>query len=222
MKLISSNVGRCIKLFSWEEIRPIHGINSSLLAAALSEQFTFQVRPPTPIPPDMVVKFAEGLANIGETLIAIQKVDFYNDGFSVDCSNTDDAKLVSDEIFKWAQTSLGFKDFIRPAKVIYLSQLTVEFAPEFENIFRGWRKIQKLLNDSTQQRYGFDEDINVHRVHWRGDAHTVLNNNLVSDFWIERKVGEPYSSNRWHCHGVLPTDEWVSLLEKIESLAISD
>jgi hypothetical protein len=222
MKLISSNIGRCVKLFAWEEVRPLHGINSTLLAAAVAEQFNFQIRPPAPISPDSVVKFAEGFANIDGPLIAIQKLELYSDGFAVDCSNTDDAKRVSDEIFKWARTELGYRDPVQPPKVVYRSQITVEFVPEFENIFRGWKKLQKLLNDSVQQRYGFDKDIDVHRVQWRGDAHTILNNLLVSDFWIERKAGQPYSSNRWHCHGVLPTDEWIALLEKIESLAIAD
>jgi hypothetical protein len=221
MKLISSNVGRCVKLFAWEEVRPLHGINSALLAAALAEQFNFQIRPSAPILPETVVKFAEGLANINGGLIAVQKLDLYSDGFAVDCSNTDDAKVVSDEIFRWAQTDLGYRDFVRPPKVTYLSQLTVEFVPEFENIFRGWEKLQKLLNDSAQQRYGFKQNINVHRMQWRGDAYTVVNNNLVSDFWIERKAGEPYSSNRWHCHGVLPTNEWLGLLAEIESLAVA-
>jgi hypothetical protein len=222
MKLISSNVGRCVKLFAWEEVRPLHGINSSLLAEALAEQFNFQVRPSAPILPDTVVKFAEGLSNIGGTLIAIKKFDIYSDGFAVDCSNTDDAKIVADEIFRWAQTDLGYRDFVRPPKLIFLSLLTVEFAPEFENLFKGWKKLQKLLNNSAHPRYGFSQDINVQRMQWRGDPHTVVNNTLVSDFWIERKVGEPFSSNRWHCQGVLPTDEWIELLQKIENLAIAD
>jgi hypothetical protein len=186
----------------------VHGINSALLAAALAERFNFQIRPSTPIPPDTVVKFAEGLANIDGAIIAIQKFDLYSDGFAVDCSNTDDAKLVSDEIFRWAQTDLGYRDFVRPPKVDYLSQVTIEFAPDFENIFRGWKKLQSILNECTQQRYGFNQDINVHRLQWRGDAFTVVNNTLVSVFWIERKAGKPYSANRWHCHGVLPTNEW--------------
>jgi hypothetical protein len=76
------------------------------------------------------------------------------------------------------------------------------------------------LNASVQQRYGFNQDVNVHRLQWRGDSHTIVNNTLVSDFWIERKVAESYSSNRWHCHGVLPTNEWISLLEAIEKLAV--
>jgi hypothetical protein len=86
--------------------------------------------------------------------------------------------------------------------------------------FKSWKKIQGLLHASTHQRYGFSQNIDVHRVHWRGDPHTIVNNTLISDFWIERKVGEPYSSNRWHCHGVLPTDEWASLLGAIEKLAV--
>jgi hypothetical protein len=221
MKVIGSTVGRCVKLFAWEEVRPTHGVSSAILAAAVAEQFNFQVSPKPPVPLDAVVKFGDGVTSINGELIAIQKFDIYSDGFAVDCSNTDDAKLVSDEIFRWAQTDLGFREFIRPPKIVYLSQITAEFAPEFESLFKGWEKLQKLLNSSTQSRYDFTPNINVHRVQWRADPHTVVNNTLVSDFWIERKAGEPYASNRWHCHGVLPTDEWVKLLEEIETMAVS-
>jgi hypothetical protein len=220
VRLIGSHVGRCLKLFAWEEVRPVHGVNSSILAAAIAEQFNFQIKPTPPILPDTVIKFGDGSAVINGTLIAIQKFEIYSDGFAVDCTNTDDAKLVSDEIFRWDQTDLGFREFIRQPRLIYQSQIIAEFVPEFENIFRGWRKLQNLLNASVQQRYGFNQDVNVHRVHWRGDPHTIVNNTLVSDFWIERKVAEPYSSNRWHCHGVLPTNEWISLLEAVEKLAV--
>jgi hypothetical protein len=221
VKLIASTNGRCVKLFSWDEVRPAHGIGSSILAAALAERFEFQIRPPIPIPPDAVARFGDGSARIDGTLIAIQKFEVYSDGFAVDCSNTDDARLVSDEIFKWAQSDLGFKEFVRPPKIVFVSQVTVEFSPEFENIFMGWKKLQALLNGSVQGRYAFKQDVNIFRLHWRGDPFTIVNNLLVSDFWIERKVGEPFSSNRWHCSGPLPTDEWVRLLEAIESLALS-
>jgi hypothetical protein len=220
VRLIGSIVGRCVKLFAWEEVRPVHGVNSSILAAAIAEQFNFQIKPTPPILPDTVIKFGDGLAVINGTLIAIHKFEIYSDGFAVDCTNTDDAKLVSDEIFRWAQTDLGYREFIRQPRLIYQSQITAEFDPQFENIFKGWRKLQNLLNASVQQRYGYNQDVNVHRVQWRGDSHTIVNNTLVSDFWIERKVAEPYSSNRWHCHGVLPTNEWISLLEAIEKLAV--
>jgi hypothetical protein len=222
MKLIGSTIGRCVKLFAWEEVRPLHGISGAILAAAVAEQFNFQIRPPVPIPSDAIIKFGDGSVIVNGAMTAIQKLDLYSDGFSVDCSNTDDAKLVSDEIFKWAQTELGYRDFIRPPKIIYLSQVTVEFSPEFENIFKGWKKLQSLLNEKAHQRYGFSQNVDVHRMQWRGDPHTVVNNTLVSDFWIERKAGEAYSSNRWHCHGVLPTDEWLSLLETIEAMAVAD
>jgi hypothetical protein len=222
VKFIGSTVGRCVKLFAWEEARPTHGVSTAILAAAVAEQFNFQIRPTPPITPDSVIKFGDGSVVIDGAVIAIQKFDIYSDGYAADCANTSDAKLVSDEIFRWAQTDLGFRELIRPPKIIYLSQVTVEFAPEFENIFKAWKNLQSLLNGSVQERYGFSKDVDVFRVHWRGDPNTIVNNTLVSDFWIERKVGEFFSTNRWHCHGPLPTDEWLRLLEAIESLAISD
>ena len=111
---------------------------------------------------------------------------------------------------------------MRAPKIVYLSQVTVEFSPEFENLFKGWKKLQGILNGAAQTRYGFTQDVNVYRMHWRGDPHTLVNNVLVSDFWIERKLGEPYAANRWHCHGALPTDEWLRLLEAIEAMAIAN
>lgn len=220
MKVIASNVGRCLKLFSWEEVRPTHGVNSSILAAAIAEQFNFQIKPPPPVLQDTVIKFGDGSAVINGTLIAISKLEIYSDGYAVDCTNTDDAKLVSDELFRWAQTDLGFRHFIREPKLVYLSQITAEFVAEFENIFKGWKKLQNLLNASVQHRYGFDQDVDVFRMQWRGDPFTIVNNILTSDFWIERRAGESFSANRWHCHGVLPTDEWIALLEAIERLAV--
>src|ERR1700754_4863116 len=192
-----------------------------MLAAALTEKFGFQVKPALPLPPDANAKFGDGFAAIGDAVLAIQKFESYRDGFGVDCANTEDAGLVADEIIKWAQIDLGFRDFIRPPKTIFLSQVLVELSPDFEKIFGPWSKLQSLLSGTSQKRYGFDAAINVQRLQWRSDSHTVVNNLLVSDYWIERKAGEPFTSNRWHCSAPLPTDDWVALLEEIERLAVA-
>jgi hypothetical protein len=220
VNFIASSIGRCIKLFSWEEIRPVHGMGPAMLAAAITERFGFQVRPTIPLPPDTKATFADGVTTVGDTVIAIQKFESYSDGFGVDCANTDDAGLVADELIKWAQTDLGFRVFSRPPKTIFLSQVVVEFSPEFENIFKSWNKLQSLMSGPVQRRYGFDQSVSVQRLQWRGDPHAIVNNALVSDFWIERKAGEPFSSNRWHCSGALPTEEWVELLGVLERLAV--
>ena len=171
---------------------------------------------------DAAVKFADGSIEIDGALIPIQKFDLYSDGYAVECSQTDDAKCVSDAIFNWAKTDLAYREFVRPPKIIYQSQVIVEFAPGFENLFKTWKRIQSILNESVQNRYGFDQDVSAYRVQWRGDAQTIVNNVLVSDFWIERKLGEPYSSNRWVCTGPLPLADWLALLEVIENLALTD
>lgn len=220
MKFISSAVGRCLNLFSWEEVRPAQGIGPTMLAAALVERFGFQGRPTFPLAPDGIAKFTDGAALIDGTVIAVHKVDSYSDGLGVDCTNTDYAQLVMDELFKWARSDLGFRDFTRPPKVILISHITVEFAPGFENIFKSWKKIQALLNGSVQGRYGFDKDIDMYRLQWRGDPHTIVNNLLVSDFWIERKAGEPHTENRWHCSGPIPTQELIDLMGVLEGLAL--
>lgn len=190
-----------------------------MLAAALSERFEFQTRPTFPLT-EGSAKFMDGATLVDGTLIAILKLESYNDGLAVDCSNTDDAKLVMDEIFNWARAELGFRDFIRPPKEIFISHITVELSPDFNKIFKSWVQIQALLNASTQGRYGFDKNVDLYRVQWRGDPHTIVNNALVSDFWIERKAGEPHTENRWHCSGPLPTQEMIDLMGTLERLAL--
>jgi hypothetical protein len=221
VKFIGPNGGRCVKLFSWEEVRPLRGTTPNILVSVIVERFHFQFKPTVPVPPDTVINFADGSTDIDGALIPIQKLDIYTDGFAVECMQTEDAKSVSDEIVKWAQTDLGYRDFVRPPKVIFQSQVVVEFAPEFENLFKAWKKLQSLLNDSVQNRYGFNQNVDVYRLQWRGDAHTVVNNTLVSDFSVERKVSESHGLNRWVCTAPLPTDEWLALLESIEKLALS-
>lgn len=222
MKTISSDIGRCLRLFSWDEVRPTHGINASMIVNSFADRFNFQFKPDSPVAPNIILKFAEGTTLINDELVAIQKTDIYSDGFGVDCSNTDDANRVSEEMLDWARSALGYRDFIRQPKVILISQVTVEFDSTFENIFKGWKKIQSLLNGSVHARYGFDKNIDVHRLQWRSDASTVVNSSLVSDFYIERKAQEPHSSNRWHCSGPLPTNDWLQLLEQIEAIAMSN
>jgi hypothetical protein len=221
VKYIGPIGGRYLKLFSWEEVRPIHGMTNTIMVAAAAERFNFQFKPPAPVPPDAVLKFADGAAIIDGTLIPIQKFDVYSDGFAAECATTDDAKLISDEILRWAQSSLGFREFSRPPKEIFQSQITVEFDPGIENIFKAWKRIQGIMNASVQERYGLSQNVDVYRLEWRGDAHTVVNNMLVSNFWIERKAAESHASNRWVCTGPLPTDELVGFLGVIEEIALS-
>lgn len=219
MKFIGANVGRCVKLFAWEEVRPVHGVSTRHLVTAICDRFKFQVKPDFPVAADTVIKFAEGSTVIEKTLIAIQKMDLYSDGYAIDCANTDDAKLVSDEVFKWAKEELGYGDFIREPKVIFLSQIVVEFDPDIGSLFGRWEKIQSLLNQAIQVRYKVDKSVEATRMQWRCDPHLVLNANLVSDFTIERKALEPYSSNRWFCSGPLPTQDLADLLASLEGLA---
>jgi hypothetical protein len=192
-----------------------------MLVLAATERFGFQFRPPHPVPSDAVLKFSDGSAIVDGAMIPINKLDVYSDGFATDCAQTNDAKLIAAEIFKWARSDLGFLDFVRPPKEVFQSQVLVEFEPGFENIFASWKRLQGILNASVQQRYNFSQDVDVFRLEWRGDAHTIVNNSLVSNFWIERKVAESHASNRWVCTSPLPTDEWVELLGIIETLALS-
>jgi hypothetical protein len=117
-----------------------------------------------------VQKFADGAASIDGSLIPIQKLDVYSDGFAAECANTDDGKLISDEILRWAQSSLGFREFSRPPREIFQSQVTVEFDPGIENIFKTWKRIQGIMNARVQERYGFSQNVDVYRLEWRGPA----------------------------------------------------
>jgi hypothetical protein len=104
---------------------------------------------------------------------------------------------------------------------VYLSNVVVQFEKDLGQLDL-FVKIENLLNGGKAtspprfqfKRLGFGQ----------GDSspgNLSIETIEVADFAIERRAGEPYSSNRFYCSAPMQTEEHLSLLEKLESLFLN-
>jgi hypothetical protein len=217
MKFIGPVLGRCIYLFAWEEVRPPHGESFALLARSLVDRYHFLIPPDPPKREQTApIPFREGFAVVDDQPIALSKLEIYSDGFAVDCLNTDDAGKVAEDLIKWCQSTLGYRDFFRPPQKVFGCQIVVEFEREIGEILKKFGKLQSALSGPIQERYGVNSLVGLQRIEWKCDPHTTVNASIFTDYVIERRAGEPYTSNRFFCSAPLPTSEAVSVFEMVE------
>jgi hypothetical protein len=224
MQLIGTETGIASLILAWEEIRPLSLIPMNVVGAALTERYKFQY------PPAQYRNYAEAQAAVHEfrsgalehqdRLISVLGIIIYSDAIAVECSNTDDADIVLDNLMAWAR-GLGFREFIRPPQKLYGSRLVAKFDLPLERLFGISNDLISLMAASAESHYGSIQPFGMLNINFRADNRKVANSNLFSHFSFERRMNEPYDENRFVCSAPLSTSEHLTLLGQIEGLAKS-
>ncbi len=202
-------------------LRCVAGLPSA--TTAFTEKFKFQG------PPNFVgrpwkeleaspIEFKEGVFALETGEIPIMSFTLYNDAISAQCRLSDDAEVVLDGIMKWARDTLALRDFQRPPTRLYMSAIVVAFEKSVEAIFAKWNGIQEIFAPGIKNLYGVEDRLAPARITINCDPITTPRSVLVSEFLIERRLGEPYGENRFFVSGPLRTNDLIAATERLEKL----
>jgi hypothetical protein len=217
MKIIATDTGRVVQLFVMEEIRPPSGIYMPALYQAISDRYGFVARPQDfHVAMTTGAKFNHGRLITPNKTITISEIGIYNDGLIVDSMNTGNAEFILEDFILWTKNLLGLRDRITQIPRTYSSLVTVEFDRPIEDALRGVEVFTGSLNAALKHAYGWDLETNILRFGINADPQSVppLRN---THFFIERRIGRPYSENRYQSGAPLRTEEHLELLETIET-----
>jgi hypothetical protein len=216
MKLISTEHGQSLQLFVAEEVRPPSGIYFPDLVRKISERYAFAIGP-TSIESVMKegAKYKEGRFVTEGRTIALKDLGFFVDGALAVAWNTDDSELVLDDLIAWAIQSFGIREPRTKLPRKFVSSVIVEFDADLSRALRGFDELREGFAAEVKEKYGIDPKIEASRIFLSADP-TQLPPQTTFEFSIDRRVGRPFSENRYFSSATLPTGAHLNLLRAFE------
>jgi hypothetical protein len=216
MKVYTVEGARVLDLVPLEELRPPGGVYIPDLIKGTAERYRFINGPANLAEAGRSgAKFETGKFVIDGTVEVIKELSIHSDGFIADCLSTRAADRVLDDFFEWATQEFRLRERQRPAQRTYTSAMTVDFEKAVEPALGKIIEIGTLLSKALTATYGWKYEYNLHRLGFEVDPKTVPQFRQTQ-FFIERKVGAPFSQNRYYSLAQLPTEVHQQLLETIE------
>lgn len=174
-------------------------------------------------PPEMlqISTFQQGryVANDGNIYPVLQLLVFPN-GDAVTAQDTNAADLILDHYTSQLDSMLGYRYNSASQIRYYLSNVVVEFEIDIGEKM----SIIKTISDLIRKEIPLDhQSFDLKSLKFgNGDVTQIMFTSpdavLKSDFTIERRSGELYSSNRYFCSAPMKTDDHIRVLRNIESV----
>lgn len=220
MLLVGTELGRLVLLFSPEEGRPIHGWHPPDAFRAIKERYSFEYSPNLQQPWDVVQKdglrFRLGKFAFGERSAAISELAIFNDGIVISALTTEAADAFSQDLIDWAKKTLGYRDFIKPPRQLYLSQIVVQFAHSPNTILGNFAKFSAMLSGVYEKRYKHKVPFEAVSFNLGYDKLNVPQWFTPANFFIERRSGKQFEENTFLCEAGLTTTDHIQALEALE------
>jgi hypothetical protein len=216
VNVISAEHGQSLQLFVAEEVRPPSGLYLPDLVRQISERYAFAIGPTNyEIIMKEGAKFKEGRFVTEGRTIAIKDLGFFVDGILAVAFDTDDSDLILNDLIVWAAQSFGFREPRTKLPRRFVSSVIVEFDAELGRALLAFDELQENFASAIKGKYGMDPEINASRIALAADA-TRLPAGTTFEFMIERRVGRPFSENRYFSSATLPTTSHLALLKTFE------
>lgn len=220
MKLIGTELGRIVLLFSPEEGRPLRGLHPPDVFKALKERYSFEYSPDLQLAWDEVqkngIRFKLGKFSLEGKTVPISEVTFYNDGIVVSAFTTEDAESFAKDLIDWAKETFGFREFIKPPRQLYLSHIVVQLAHSPSKLLRSFEQFSVKLSEFYEKRYKNKVAFEVTSLNIGYDKLSVPQWFAPATFHIERRVGKPFEDNIFFCEAGLSTTDHIQALEALE------
>jgi hypothetical protein len=220
MKLIGTELGRIVLLFSPEEGRPLRGLHPPDVFKAITERYSFEYSPDLHLPWDEVqkngIRFKLGKFSLEGKTVAISELTFYNDGIVISAFTTEDAEAISKDLLSWAKETLGFRDFIKLPRQLYLSHIVVKFAHSPNKLLKSFEQFSTILSELYEKRYKNKVPFELVSLNIGYDKLNVPQWFAPATFSIERRVGKQFEDDTFFCEAGLSTTDHIQALEALE------
>jgi hypothetical protein len=222
MKIVAHELGQLVYLVPAEEVRPVHHIPVQDVIAKLADRYRFASLPElselwTKLNAEGL-KFRDGRILRDGAPVGVIEFGIHNDGLMVKCRKTDDADFFLKDVLEWAQSELGFRKPTRPPRILYQSQVVVEFEKKLSSLVKDFAKLSKLLSEAYASQYEIQEQVDLSRIAFRCDPLKLPAASAPAEFLVERRANRSYSEERYFAAAPFPSALHVKLLQKLEGL----
>jgi hypothetical protein len=217
MKVIATEGGRVLDLVPIEELRPSSGLYLPDFIQRVNERYGFASVPPSVIEASKAgVKFEHGRFVMDGVVEVIKELSVYSDGLICDCFTTRAADLILDDFFGWSTETFKLRHRQTPQRRTYTSTVVIEFENVVEPALGKFTQLGNMLSKFLKAAYGWNYEYNLQRLTFAVDP-MAIPHLRSTQFYIERKLGTPYSENRYYSIAPMQTEEHLRLLGAIES-----
>ena len=216
MRLISVSLARTVWFFDLAQFNP-KGINLWPVCESLVKKYQFSAYPKNLLDTnaEKAPAFVAGsYINSAGTNIVVS-LSVYNNGLAAEASSsTDDSDAFLQEV---VTTTVKDFDLVTPPSggKIHVSQLDVEL-PDFSvaAINPELQRLAAMLSDRVATVDGGRRNFEFGTLHfWTEDTNPATSPAI---FRFERKIGLPFSSNRFFSQAALRTQEHLEFLQHME------
>ena len=215
MEIIINEAGRAHQILVPDEVRPIGGYYLPDAMRLISDRYGFSQ---TPSIEDMKTTggvFKDGRLVSGAKKINVGEIGIFNDGVFATAEDTTTADFILDDLMTWAEQAVGLRPSTTKIPRKYGNAVVVEFEADIEKRLDIFNELISSYNEMLANLYNETISASFFRIDFAFDPLEVKLS-LNTRFTIERRVGSPFSSNRYHCIAPLKTEMHVALLEQFE------
>jgi hypothetical protein len=220
MKPVAVIMARTVLLFDFVVFNQ-KGLNLWPLYEWVAKKYQFASSPKNvlDVSSDKALSFQAGsfVNSKGENILVTFAI--YSNGLTVDVSSsTDDSDEFLQELTAAISKEFGFTVPSNAGRA-YVSQLDVEMQFSLEAVNPRLAKLANMLGSIVKPIDGKRREFDFGALNlWNEDMNVATS---PAYFRFERKIGLPFSSNRYFSQAALKTDEHLQFLESFES-AFSD
>jgi hypothetical protein len=223
MKLISTELGRVVRLVPADEYRPIGGFHGPTGFRLLAERYSFGYSPDLRRPWDELnkegFKFQQGKFVHGNKTINVTDFTIYPDGLVVTAFTTDEAELFLSDVLAWGKEVFGIRDAVTDKhRTLYLSHVVIEFGASPNVLLNGFSRISERLSGLLHSNYGITAPVQLSSLCLNYDKTETPAWANIAQFVLERRVNQPYAANRFYSEAPLRTLDHLAFLEVIEAV----
>lgn len=215
MKIINYDIGRANQRLNPDEARPVGGYYMPEAIRLLSDRYGFSQSPILEEARTKGAIFRDGRLIAGASKINIVELGVYNDGIYATTQDTPSADFVLDDVLTWAGQAIGLRQPSTAQPRLYDSAIVVEFDVDIEKRLNIFNDLKHSYERMIQELYGEKTVSALYHMAISSDPLTSRLR-LATNFSIERRVGSPFSSNRFFSIAPLRTKMHIELLERLE------
>ena len=215
MKVISNEVGRARQMFVADEVHPIGGYYLADAIRLISDRYGFTQTPSIEDAQTKGAVFWGGRLVSGTQKFNIREIGILNDGIYAAAQDTATADFILDDILTWAEHAVGLRPSITKIPRKYDNAAVVEFEADIEARLDIFSELISSYNEMLASLYNEAVSVSLYQIGFAFDSLEV-NLSINSNFTIERRIGLPFSSNRYYCIAPLKSEMHIELLEKFE------
>ncbi len=215
MKIILNEAGRAHQILVPDEVRAAGNYYLPDAMRLISERYGFSQNPSIEDMRTTGGVFKEGRLVSGAKKINISEIGIFNDGIYALAEDTRTAHFILDDLITWAEEAVGLRPSITKIPRKYDNAVVVEFEADIEKRLDIFNELISSYNEMLASLYNETVSVSFYQI---GFAFDSLEVKLAvnTKFTIERRVGLPFSSNRYYCIAPLRTEMHIELLEKFE------